>query len=1263
MATRKGLDPRQEAAVAAHRNAVVSAGAGSGKTTVLAERYARLVREGRAGVEEILTLTFTRKAAAEMHERIYALLHEDRALPGVTEQIALFDRAQISTFDSFCAQIARGWSQRYGVPPSFAVADEERGDDVEGAALEFVLRNWERPALAEFIRTNGFERVYRGLFVPVARSFLTIAEERDFLGMASRQLAELERVADEKVRRLAEILEGIRSLDEGAAAAIASAHGLIDRLPTLTLLVASGAYGDLREALSTLRLSKQTGRAASATVVEYKELVDAATVLATELRSVADTLLAREVLVGMFELLEEFQRSVLEAKRRSGLLTFRDIADLAVRILLENRPLRRFYKERFRYILVDEFQDNNELQKRLLYLLAERPESEGDGVPKPDELVVDKLFFVGDEKQSIYRFRGADVSVFKGLAEEISANGGLSLSLGANYRSRPEIIRFLNQLFARVLEGAAESYEARWEPLATASNGADGSSASAQASVGPEGQPAGERGGGPPVRLFYKPFERDADDPDLAENDDAEAWYIARFIHESVARERLMVKDGEGERPATYDDFALLLRSTGNQIRYERLFRRLGIPYATQSVRTLFLEAPLNDLYNLLTVVVSPEDRAAYAAVLRSPLVNLSDEVVARLLLDRRPPFAEEDLGPGLSAEDREKWRRGRALHEELGAKVDLVPIAELLRIIWYEYGYRYLLLRDRDYHGYLDYYDWFVRLAERADRKGAPLALFLDSIRPKVGAYERLPELTILREETRGVQLLTIHKAKGLEFPIVILANAGNSGRGPSEASEPYYLSERFGLTLRLSKGGNYFYEIAKEENRRKELAEAKRLLYVALTRARSHLIISGCHNRNNRQAEEAHLNMVFRALELSPEVLAGGSAGGGTSRRDRGAISARAARVAPALQAAPAAHVAPASGGEGHPPIQVELIPPVEERRLYLRAPAPSASAPTRAAAPPDGVGAQTAGPSREEDREGEPLPADPARSLSLASARSLAERYAEAPEVEWRPPRRSWSATALNAFARDRARAGSGAGAAGSVPRGEPLPGLSIDSILEAEQLEEPFGTLCHLAIERILSPGGTRPGAEHPPSPLGASDRTDGVSPPGGLLSPRALIEAIPRRLRELLPSRLEERLAEEAVALAARFLGSPLGEAALGAPRESECAFLYRHEVDGSPFFLSGKLDLLVQAPAPGPVLVVDFKSDRELVEGDYDVQMAIYRRAAAELTRRPVRCLLFYLRSARAVEVTDALDLDGLLRAAAEPSPEDGGASLRNGAD
>lgn len=846
------LDAAQREAVECDLNAVVTAGAGSGKTTVLAERYVRLIRQGKATVDAILTLTFTRKAAAEMYERIYSRLVEESENPLVAEQLATFDRAQISTLDSFCAQIAKNWAPTYGIPTDFGIGEAETGALVEECALEFILDHADDPSLAAFIELNGFENVWREFFVRLGTGFIHVAEERSFEQMYEEQIEALEKMEEELIAGARSSLAAIRRIDASAATAIRSAHEMIPSDGEWAEMSREDAVGRI----CAIRPSKRTGGSASESVVLYKELVDEFARQRNGLEETSATLASRELIRGMLNLCDLFQGELLARKRASGMLSFQDVVEIAVRALIESPEIRAFYKKRYRYIMIDEFQDNNDLQKRLLYLLAERSDRRVSEVPGVDDLEPDKLFFVGDEKQSIYAFRGADVSVFKRLEEEIEQAGGRTIRLAKNYRSHPAIVDFVNETFPLIMENPSESYEARFAPT-TAGRVNGRGAGSAESSI----------------RLFYGGYDPNPS-PGSAHSDDAEAYHIARFIRESVEQGSLRLIDRGGSRSARYEDFALLMRSTSNQIRYERLFRRFGIPYSTQSVRSLFLEAPLNDFYNLLQLVVYPEDRSAYAAFLRSPLVKLSDEGLIRALLASGAPF---DATPeGLSDSDARRLDAGAALYRSIAGKADVAPIAELVFDIWYRYGYRYLFLKDAAYHGYLEYYDYFQKMASDADARGEPLALFLDTVRPNLGKYERLLDVTILKDERPGVQLLTIHTAKGLEFPIVILANAGNTGRAASEARAPFYLSKRFGLTLRVTESGNYFYRVGEEEAKRKEAAELKRLLYVAMTRAQSHLVLSGCHNRNNLSREDAPLNLILKGIRWRPDQGAKIAAGG---------------------------------------------------------------------------------------------------------------------------------------------------------------------------------------------------------------------------------------------------------------------------------------------------------------------------------------------------------------------------------------------------
>ncbi len=852
---------------------MVKAGAGSGKTTVLALRYVRLITEGLADVESILTVTFTRKAAAEMYERIYSMLSEQIQKPHVAEQLAKFNKARISTLDSFCTSIVREYAGLYGITPAFLQDQYEVLRITEQTALSFILEYQNDEVVKRLIRDAGFEQVWKELFVEAARTYLPLGSQRDFSAMNARQERHLEEkleaVLSESVRIIAEIV----SIEGGTSKTVQKAQDALRALPDFRTVKdeldgSALQYQRLKETVETCTF-RLPGKTSNPELVRFKELAGTCRELFGEISLIAVTLSGKKERRRLFQLVDLFRTRIHREKRSRGVLSYQDVQQMAVEVLRANRDIRDYYKQKYRYIMIDEFQDNNGLQKELLYLLAEKREYHHER-PAAADLEEGKLFFVGDEKQSIYRFRGADVSVFRELGEELQSNDGELINLAANYRSEPELVDFFNYLFPGVFHNGGEDYEARFEPLESGNKSHEIS---------------------PRITLFYKPFDPNPEEGTLS-SDDAEAYYLASFIKRIVEERELEISDKGKTRYAGYDDIAVLLRSTGNQVKYERMLRRFDVPYVTGSVRTLFLEAPVNDIYQLLQLAVYPEDRIAYAGLLRSPLVGLSDSGAVRILLENSAPFCWE---PGLAPvpdEDQEKYTQGRELYFAIQARVDTVPVTDLITAIWYHYGYRYMVLKRPAYHGYLEFYDYLWHLAYQSEKRGECTAEFLDFLRVNLGKYERLEEMELPKDIEAGVHIMTIHKAKGLEFPIVFLANMGNTGRKGEEKRAFFHISEKYGLTFNLpddhaSVGNttkvNYFYNLVEEKNKKMELAELKRLLYVGATRAECHLFLSGVHNRNNRGEKGRATSLLNLALDglgldVSGEVLAGPPAEGVT-------------------------------------------------------------------------------------------------------------------------------------------------------------------------------------------------------------------------------------------------------------------------------------------------------------------------------------------------------------------------------------------------
>jgi ATP-dependent exoDNAse (exonuclease V) beta subunit len=339
-----------------------------------------------------------------------------------------------------------------------------------------------------------------------------------------------------------------------------------------------------------------------------------------------------------------------------------------------SKPTPRFaayYRDLYRYVMIDEFQDDDELQKEVLFLLAgedspsESSPSEAEGFAR-HTLAQDKLFFVGDEKQSIYLFRGADVSVFRRLPGELAASissaepGSTALSLSRNFRSEPGLIDMINAIFPAVMaprdaEAGLEDFEARFEAL--------------ESRPPTPGVDAALR-----VPRAAAPRERGARISATLPRPKPGKWRASCATRWREAASSSPTERRGVARKAGYEDFAVLLRSTGNQVHFEKYFRLFGVPYGSENACGLFSEAVACDLYYALRLALYPEDRNALAAYLRSPFAGLSDESLVRLLgLAPESSGSKPDpFGSGASAllsRARPRWLGARRRHTANGRR------------------------------------------------------------------------------------------------------------------------------------------------------------------------------------------------------------------------------------------------------------------------------------------------------------------------------------------------------------------------------------------------------------------------------------------------------------------------------------------------------------------------------------------------------------------------------------------------------------------
>lgn len=903
------LNEQQKAAVYSEKNSVITAGAGSGKTTVLAGRFLHLVMEKNIPVEKILCLTFTKKAANEMYYRIYrelaACVHREEGLNKTRAERALlnFYGAHIQTLDSYCASLVRSASSRYGVSPDFTEDIERAGKLIDEAALSFVIGNRNHPALKAFYIDKKPDEIARNFFAEPVKKYGVIEDEADFTGDVKKQFEYILKpeILEHNVNLLNECIVELQSLDEK------NNCNFINPVE-LTAQEVFNYFNALEKASETECIEISLNHPVRKKIIDYllslyqlcaMSLISFPKTMREPVKKIRRLFLTVSALfvfisqaafiLSISFLQARFQNAALEKKRRDGLLTFQDVAAIAGKILLEHKDIRQTEKQSFSAIIIDEFQDNNAKQKDLLFLLAEKYSRASDGVPPAEELEEGKLFFVGDQKQSIYKFRGADVSVFRSLQ---TAFKNANFPLSANYRSHPHLVDVFNCLFGgeayretTQIQNAA--FPAIFIPVKNSAVPASSLSAENTGSFsGPPlyeavyeplsaGRKAEEKDGGA-VTFCFLPWNS-SEIPEGGEEEDspgveAEACFVAQKIKDLI---------DAGRAP---EDFAILMRAHSKEYIFEKHLRKLNIPYINENRSGVISIDPINDLLNALRISVYPMDALCYASFLRSPFAGISlagtmsimDHFQMRGLKDAakiteiRPVLFLPESAANLNADDLRRFKKAEALYREICAKTATMSIAQLLRFLWYDAGYCYEIEWNPETAGYRELFDLLFALAVKADSNGMSLASWTDMIRSmqRSGGFNRfaknsgwLDGLDVPVEREGAVSILTIHKSKGLEFPVVFICGAGSAGR--NALIEDVSRTEKRGLSINppLPKElagteasklrRNYFYEEGRLEEKAKDAAELRRLLYVAMTRAESSLYITGLLKCKKKQFE----------------------------------------------------------------------------------------------------------------------------------------------------------------------------------------------------------------------------------------------------------------------------------------------------------------------------------------------------------------------------------------------------------------------------
>jgi len=815
------------------RNILVEAGAGTGKTRLLVERLAFWIlgvrhswldREKESPAEFMVALTFTEKAAAEMKVRLASRLRQaackfadgawredvfladpaGRSALSVSEmaraaQLAAqrLDRAQIGTIHSFASHILRLYPVEAGLDPSSEVD--------AGAAFDLLFEDeWRKWLETELSgaggRTAQWKKALRSLDISELRGVaLSLCQSRmanfnprgGFAGHAG-----LCRLKAARARELAaKNLDGKkpRKIEQSLSRAALALDALAQALET----------GDFR------RAEPAPDAPAAAAPAGWTEEEFAAAAALVEFARTA-TVEGQAAVLDAVELLSPFARQMRAAFAEKALLSFDDLLVRARDLARDNILVRNALKSRYHALLIDEFQDTDPLQGELLLYLAEEAASAASGWQKL-RLEPGKLFIVGDPKQSIYRFRGADIMAYSHFESLLESQGALRCVLSVNFRSGREIIGAVNHILPKVLRGEP-GLQPNYTPIAP--------------SPAAESAPAQLRAEA--VLISPPKDEKRVSADEWREN---QAAFIADWIEEN--RGKLEAEPG---RKLEHKDVAVLLRATTALDIYLEAFKRRGIPYAVEEDRFFYSTQETADLLNLLRAAGDPSDKMALCGLLRSPLGGLTDRELCEL--SRRGGLDSLRAAPPEFAGLEEFYAMLRGLNSQAGR----VPPDALLEMAL-EGAFAPELL-GRAYHGEqtVSNIRKFARIAARhALEEGLGLEGFIRRAGDFIGDRAREGESPLADEFMDAVRIMTVHKAKGLEFPVVIIPDI--SGRRGGGGKKPELRCDWVKGTagLRAGRYADCAMAALEECERRHESFEEVRNFYVALTRARGRLMLVG--------------------------------------------------------------------------------------------------------------------------------------------------------------------------------------------------------------------------------------------------------------------------------------------------------------------------------------------------------------------------------------------------------------------------------------
>ena len=792
-------------------NVSLLAGAGSGKTYVLMKRFVQILRADLSvNPTNIVAITFTRKAADEIKGRVRQAVSEcvEQAQTDLErlrwqEHLQKVESAPISTIHSLCSRILRDNPVETQLDPEFTILEDFEAQDFFKETLQQYLRKniKENAALRRLVQTYGVNSFVNQ--VTALGDKLSELVREDNLAepylKAKEELPALQQKLFAAVREVIEACEALGAKTKGRQT-LTEAAGLLDEMqkqllapePDCSLLDASGVV-------------KVSGKALAAELTNLKNLRQ-------ELNHVLLNAKGCDLVQDWLAVLQEFYACLSARKQENNVLFNDDLDLLAIEHLQKNEALRQKYQERYKYIMVDEFQDTNERQRQLIYLLCG---NKLDGK--------NNLFIVGDVKQSIYRFRHADVSVFNKVKEDIAQNAGQNLGMKTNFRSTQSIVESCNTAFCQLMDLPKEEICLEHHE--------------------------GANTGGAKVCLMQVPYK--SKDDELGAKEDKwqkEAEAIAAYLQQELPKVEPQLRPGASK--------AILLRAMTHCEILRQTLQGYGINCVVVKGKGFYEQQEVLDILNLLAALHNRYASLELAGALRSNYFGLDDATLTQLfwqtendkpLWDVLQAVGSGELQLKLPPEQQALAMQAAERLRSLRQAAALMALPELFAQLWDELKPEFVLSQQENGPSKLANVKKLRRLAQQyCQTKQASLAEWLQNVKDLRASSSKEPAATVQADD--ALQIMTIHNSKGLEFDLVILPQLDKSVKGDTASIK--YLPGKEGeqgllgikvpdKEMQLQNSG--VYELAKARDSELEEEESRRLLYVAMTRAQKQLLMVG--------------------------------------------------------------------------------------------------------------------------------------------------------------------------------------------------------------------------------------------------------------------------------------------------------------------------------------------------------------------------------------------------------------------------------------